>query len=224
MSGPGSHERAAEVATRAILALGATNLQAKLAGHYAARGSECWETDRACVEANDVRRPDGRRYHKGSAARARRGMKSLGWIDYKRILPTERLPTGRRSSQGTTNKWIDWAKLRVRNPLTRRENREAKKRQDYGSPTLRRPPSPPPAPPPRLRVAAPVPPELLAMVSKVGASPLKPTGLPPSSTSSSSRPTHTTPGPSTPTTTTTPEEAKRRLAEWAREHEKRGPP
>src|SRR5207244_1228240 len=117
----GTCERASEVVAAAVLKRGATNLETKLAGLVASFGHNCWLTDRASREC--VRRWDGRMYHVGSIARSRRRLARLGVIESKRIFPTQRLPSGKRSSQGTTNKRIRREALGVRCPLTRPEQR-----------------------------------------------------------------------------------------------------
>ena len=121
----GSHERAAQVAARAFLGTpGVTYLQAKIGAHVASFGGQCWQTDNVVREA--LRRSDGRQYHRESIGRARRILARRGLIGSKRIFPSQRLPTGWRSSQGTTNKHIVWKALGVRDPVTRGEKREAK--------------------------------------------------------------------------------------------------
>jgi hypothetical protein len=127
---PGSCAIAGEVAAAALLRMGATNLQAKLAREYASRGDFCWLTDRKVSEETDVKRWDGRPYHRESIGRARRQMARRGWIGSERVMPFG-LPKGakHRTTHGTTNKWVAWKTLGVKNPMTRGERRERVKQQ-----------------------------------------------------------------------------------------------
>src|SRR6266849_6620719 len=102
----GSCDRAAQIVSDELLRIGATNLQAKAIALYASFGDNCWLTDRASAEV--LRRWDGRRYHRGSIGRVRRSLAQRGFIESRRIFPSQRLPSGFRSSQGTTNKRILW--------------------------------------------------------------------------------------------------------------------
>jgi hypothetical protein len=108
-----------------LVRAGVTPLELSLALHVAARGEQCWETDNAVREY--LRRPnDGRHYHRESIGRARRHLTRRGLIGAKRLMPRMTLPSGERTSCGTTTKWINWKKLGVRNPLTKAERREAR--------------------------------------------------------------------------------------------------
>src|SRR5438876_8985362 len=120
---PGSHERAAEIIARALLRAGATNLELKLATEIASYGDHCFLTDVAMRSV--LKKHDGSPYHVGSIGRSRRLMSRRGWIGSERVLPLQK-PKGARweSRYGTTNKWVGWKALGLKNPLTRGERRE----------------------------------------------------------------------------------------------------
>lgn len=123
---PGSHERCAQVAAPALVRAGVTPLELQIALHVAARGEQSWETDSAVRRY--LRRPcDGRPYHTESIGRARRHLTRRGLIGARRIMPQMTLPNGKRSTCGTTTKWIEWKSLGVRNPLTKAERRESRR-------------------------------------------------------------------------------------------------
>jgi hypothetical protein len=214
----GSCDRAAEIVANSLLAAGATNLQAKAGAFYAAFGENCWVTDRKTAEC--LRRWDGRPYHRGSVARARRTLAKRGIVESKRIYPNGRLPSGMRSGQGTCNKRIRWETLGRKNPLSRPAKREGKQLHaqidNVAGRNSRFLSSNVPRSPRNLSV----PPELAAMLARIAALP----------TTTSHNASRSTSPPSTLTSdgsgrvTETPEEAKRRLEEWAAKHEKRGPP
>lgn len=126
----GQCDRPAEVVASRLLALGATNLQAKLGKEIASIGGQDWRTDTTLREL--LRRWDGRPYHRESIGRARRLMARRGWLGVRRIFAAQPLPSlpGHRvykSSHGTTNKTICWAALGVSNPLKKREQRDARR-------------------------------------------------------------------------------------------------
>lgn len=120
---------AGEVAGSTLLRLGATNLQAKLGAEIASRGDSCWVNDRKMAE-EVLRRSDGRRYHRESVGRARRLMARRGWIGSERVFPFTK-PKGAKhhTAHGTTNKWISWKVLGVKNPMTRGDRRERTREQ-----------------------------------------------------------------------------------------------
>jgi hypothetical protein len=162
---PGSHDRAAEVVARALLELGATNLQAKLGAHVASFGDKCWQTDSTVKQI--LRRSDGRQYHRESIGRARRLMAQRGWIGSARIFPLQTPPGARfRSTHGTTSKSIAWKVLGLRNPVTRGERRERRKEAQRVELN--------PFTPPRPRRVA-LEPALVALVGGIGSMPVPPT-------------------------------------------------
>jgi hypothetical protein len=195
----GSHVRAAEVVARALLSIGATNLEAKLGALFASFGDNCWINDNRAREC--LKRWDGRPYHRESIGRARRAMAHRRWIESKRIFPSQHLPNGRRSFQGTTVKRIDWHHLGVKkSPIARPEKREAQAKQEAIEVN------------PRRRVA--LDPAFVRLAAGIGA----PEAHHQVRTSS---PREYSPRSSS---SETPAEAKARLAAWAASHEKRGPP
>lgn len=123
---PPSNQVAAEVAARAILAMGGTRLAVQIAAHVGGRGETSWETDPTLRLY--LRRSDGRLYHRGSIGRVRRFMAKKGWISSVRVMPTHTPDKAKRpSTYGTTSKSIAWKLLGVRNPLTKGEKKEARK-------------------------------------------------------------------------------------------------
>jgi len=149
---------AADIASRALLALGATNLMAKL-GAFVAWYGHAWQTDAKLATSPEMKRSDGRPYHPGSIGRVRRQMAHRGWIVSRRIFAQQALPNGMRSSQGTTDKTIAWKVIGVRNPTTRGERRERRKEQRVELAPL----------PPR-RVA--LEPSFVALVAGIGSMPV----------------------------------------------------
>lgn len=147
---PGSCEHAADVAARALLERGATNLEAKIGAHVASFGDQCWQTDGKIREI--IHRPDGRPYHVESIGRARRAMARAGWLISLRIFTGQKAPGARRvSAHGTTSKSLRWSVLNVTNPLTRGERRKARiaageKVAPLGDPPMRPRYSAPPPP------------------------------------------------------------------------------
>lgn len=157
---PGSHERAAEVAARALLQTGATLLQAKIGAHIASYGDTCFQSDTVLREA--FRRWDGRKYHRGSIGRARRNGARAGWWTSKRVLPNEKpLKAEKKSTYGTTSKSFDWKRFGLRSPITKGENRKLRRQQN----DEQRKPS-------QRRAAIPLEPGLLDLVDGIGPIPV----------------------------------------------------
>lgn len=211
---PGSHERAAEAAAVGLVRAGATHLEMQIGMTVAAHGDNCWLNDRATGE--HIRRSDGRRYHRGSIGRARRSLVKKRLLSSTRVFPTGLLPSGKRSSQGTTIKRVLWNRIGKRCPLTRPAKRQARTRQesiDLLCTSAQQ----------SGRKGVPVPPELLAMLAKVAASPLISKRLPKHS-SYFPRPMISTATTGQSAASMTPAEAKARLAAWELEQKERGPP
>lgn len=130
MSG-GSAERAAEMAARAFLEAGRTNLESKIGAHVASFGANCFQTD--VTVQGMIRRPDGKSYHRESIGRARRNLAAAGLMHSSRVHVGEMpkavngVAARFRSAHGTTNKWINWAKLGIKNPVSRAEARAAQR-------------------------------------------------------------------------------------------------
>ncbi len=215
---PGSHERAAEVVADALLRAGATNLETKVGATSASYGDNCWLTDRALGE--HIRRSDGRKFHKGSIGRARRKLVKRGFMKSTRVYPSGRLPSGMRSSQGTTIKSVCWKAIGKRCPMNRPAKRAARARQILLSSDA--PPSTSPNARTRSKSNVEVPAELLAMLSRVGASPVTSVRLPMHSSHFATPNSTATTGQSA--ASMTPAEAKARLAAWELEQKERGPP
>lgn len=125
----GSCEAAAAAAARALLDAGCSPLEVKIGAHVASYGgATCWQTDVAMGTL--VRHADGRAYHVESIGRARRRLAARGWLQSRRVFAGQRLQGARwPSSHGTTDKRLLWSKLGLRNPVTKREQREIRARQ-----------------------------------------------------------------------------------------------
>jgi hypothetical protein len=160
----------------------------KIGAHYGGfGGASCWQTDVAVSKV--VRRADGRAYHIESIGRARRRLAQRGLLQSRRVFAGQRLPGAKwPSSHGTTDKRLLWSKLGLRNPVTKREQREIRARQranqrayEVGAvlgsardANQERAPSTAPrhsaaAPALTPRPAPPPPPELAAIFDRVGA-------------------------------------------------------
>ena len=204
---PGTHIRAAEMVSNALLDQGATNLQSKLGRHFASRGDTCFESDPEVQRY--VRRSDGLPYHRESIGRARRAMARRGWIGSLRMMPQHKPPGALyRSTHGTTSKHICWRNLGLRNPLTKGERREQRKKANEAARAER----------PRRHAHIVIDPALAALVATVG-TPAR----------------QLSPATSAPRPVDRQREHQRdleeraavereRLAAWARDNESRGPP
>jgi hypothetical protein len=120
----GGHVEAAARATHAAMGQGCTRLEALYLGHVASWGGECWQTD-GTVQG-ELRRPDGRPYHRESIARVRRFLRDRGLLQSQRIFLGGKIPSPRarwRSSHGTTFNVIQWRELSIKNPMGRAERR-----------------------------------------------------------------------------------------------------
>ena len=72
------------------------------------------------------RRPDGRRYHPESIARARRKLRDDGIITSERVFVGAKIPSLKakfRSARGTTVKTFNWRAIEQKNPFSRHERR-----------------------------------------------------------------------------------------------------
>lgn len=125
MSSVAGHEHAARA--RAMAAAhdqGLTRLEQAYLGHVASWGGVCWQTD-ATVQS-ELRRPDGKRYHVESIARARRFARDRGLLKSERIFMGGKIPDPRAkftSSRGTTFNVVQWRQLGIKNPMSRAERR-----------------------------------------------------------------------------------------------------
>lgn len=142
----GSSQHAARVATGELARAGWPRLASLVGGHVASFGDSCWQTDSRLSEV--LKRPDGRRYHPESIARARRQLRDDGIISCARVFVGGLLPTSarhKRSSRGTTIKAFIWRAIEQKNPFSRRERRlkrqeQARELRDAGE--LQKPPAP----------------------------------------------------------------------------------
>lgn len=107
---------------------GATRLEALVGGHVAGFGDTCWQTDGALQVT--LLRPDGRRYHVESIARARRRLRDQGFISSVRVFMGAKIPGAKwRSARGTTVKTFNWRSIAQKNPFSRRERRRVRQEQ-----------------------------------------------------------------------------------------------
>lgn len=130
MSSPGSNQLAARVATGELLRQGWSRLEALVGGYIAGFGGICWQTDARLSEV--LTRPDGRRYHVESIARARRKLRDAGIITILRVFVGGKIPSPKAkwpSSRGTTVKSFNWRAIEQKDPHTRRERRVTRQEQ-----------------------------------------------------------------------------------------------
>jgi hypothetical protein len=117
MSKPGSHDHAASIAARRALEAGLTRLGIALVTHVAARGTN-FQTD--VVLQDEIRRPDGRAYHRESIGRKRRELTRAGYLSAQRIFPGQRPPGATyRTSHGVVATKVLWEAFRVSAPTLR---------------------------------------------------------------------------------------------------------
>jgi hypothetical protein len=147
----GSKEEARGRATRALLDAGATRLEALVGGHVASFGDVCFQTDTRLQ--HELLRPDGKRYHRESIARARRRLRDNGFITSTRIFTNDPIPGAKYnrgcSTRGTTLKAFNWRRLQLKNPFSRAARRELRIKQAQAARAageLVRAPARPPAP------------------------------------------------------------------------------
>src|SRR5262245_57758261 len=132
---------------------GPTQLETVSIAHVASFGPLGFPTDVRIREF--IHRPDARRYHAGSIARARRHLAELEFIKSVRIHAGHR-PEGARynSAHGTTEKRFCWSRVGLRSPITRAQARQARR---ANAAELRPQPAPAAPMPGRPRHSAPVP-------------------------------------------------------------------
>jgi hypothetical protein len=143
LSGLGSNPHAARIATGELARQGWPRLASLVGGEIASFGGVCWQTDARLGQG--ISRPDGRRYHPESIARARRQLRDAKIITSERVFVGGKIPSLKAkftSSRGTTVKTFNWRAIEQKNPFTRRERRV--KRQEQARATreageLRRP-------------------------------------------------------------------------------------
>lgn len=130
LTSPGSNQHAACIATGKLAQRGWSRLPSLVGGHIASFGGACWQKDVRLSEV--LRRPDGRRYHPESIARARRKLRD------DRIITSERVFVGGKissikakwtSSRGTTVKSFNWRAIEQKNPFSRHEQRIKRQEQ-----------------------------------------------------------------------------------------------
>lgn len=94
-------------------------------GAFVASYGECYRDDLAAQ--NEVRRPDGGKYHRNSFQRARRLMVQQGWLASRRVHVGQKLAHMRHASaHGTTNKAIRWKHFGLKSPVSRAEARSCR--------------------------------------------------------------------------------------------------
>jgi hypothetical protein len=130
LTSPGSEQHAARIATGELLRLGWSRLEALVGGYIAGFGGVCWQTDAALSEV--LRRPDGRRYHAESIARARRKLRDAGIITSLRVFVGGKIPSPKAkfpSARGTTVKTFNWRAIEQKDPFGPRERRIKRQEQ-----------------------------------------------------------------------------------------------
>jgi hypothetical protein len=130
LSAPGSNPHAARIATGELARQGWPRLASLIGGHVASFGDICWQTDVRLSE--ELRRPDGRRYHPESIARARRKLRDAKIITSERLFVGGKIPSLKArwvSSRGTTVKTFNWRAIEQKNPFSRREQRIKRQEQ-----------------------------------------------------------------------------------------------
>jgi hypothetical protein len=119
--GPGSCERARQLALAGLMDNGCTPLEARVGAHVASYGQCCFQTDETLREffASEY----GRTYHRESIARARRLLARTRFIQAKRLFSGQRVQGMKRgSSHGTTAKYFRWDAIGVtKNPHAKRQ-------------------------------------------------------------------------------------------------------
>jgi len=130
LSSPGSNQLAASVATGELARQGWARLPSLVGGSVASFGGVCWQTDARLSEG--FTRPDGRRYHPESVARARRQLRDAGIITSDRVFVGGKIPSLKakfRSARGTTVKTFNWRAIEQKNPFGRHERRIKRQEQ-----------------------------------------------------------------------------------------------
>ena len=130
MSAPGSNPHAARIATGELARQGWSRLASLVGGHVASFGDVCWQTDARLSE--EIMRPDGRRYHPESIARARRKLRDAKIIVSERMFVGGKIPSLKAkwtSSRRTTVKSFNWRAIEQKNPFSRHEQRIKRQEQ-----------------------------------------------------------------------------------------------
>jgi len=134
LSAPGSNPQAARVATGELARQGWPRLASLVGGHIASFGDICWQTDARLSE--EIRRPDGRRYHPESIARSRRKLRDAKIITSERVFVGGKIPSLKAkwtSSRGTTVKTFNWRAIDQKNPFSRSQQRLKRQEQARAS-------------------------------------------------------------------------------------------
>lgn len=117
MSKPGSHDHAAAVAARRALDAGLTRLGIAFVTHVASRGVNFQTDDQV---RDEIKRPDGRAYHRESIGRKRRELTRAGMLSARRLYPGQRPPGAKfRTPHGCVVTAVVWQALRVTAPMLR---------------------------------------------------------------------------------------------------------
>jgi hypothetical protein len=128
MNWGGTLTQRADIAHGAAARLGLRPLAALVVAQTASRGSSCWETDRR--QADQILRANGKHPHPKSVARSRKEAATIGVLHCVRVYPNQRPQHAKhRVSCGTTEKFVNWAKLGIRDPMTRGERRKVDLRE-----------------------------------------------------------------------------------------------
>lgn len=113
-----------------LLALGCTNLEAKIGAHVAQFGARaCFQNYQRLSEL--LVRPDGGRYHFDSIGRAWRRFVARGLGTHERFFAGQTPKfADYHTPHGTTEKRIVWSALGLKNPVSKRAAREMQRQAD----------------------------------------------------------------------------------------------
>ena len=124
----GTSTQRADIAHGAAARCGLRPLAALIVAQTASRGASCWETDR--TQATQIVQANGKHPHIKSVARSRKEAARTNVLRCVRVFPSHRPKHAKyRISSGTTEKFVNWKTLGVRDPMSRGERRKADLRQ-----------------------------------------------------------------------------------------------
>lgn len=77
-----------------------------------------------------ILRPDGKAYHRESIGRVCRQLRNAGLVKSERVMMGAKMPGARHASaRGTTLKTFNWRAIFEKNPMSRRQRRQARQQQ-----------------------------------------------------------------------------------------------
>lgn len=219
MSLPGSRQQDRLLAQGLAVDRKCTPLESRYVGIVASFGEHCWIND---TEVWKLLQAEGFNHHPNSMGRARRSARDKGALFSERVFP-QQVPKGAlyRSTNGTTNKGVNWRGMGRRSPLGRAAKRKLREERREAERQAMKILGPPRQGPSERAQHAPVP-AVLGQILEARSIPLP--ARPP-------RPVERSRDTARPQSDQRPREdriaeAKRLLAEFDAEHAppKRGPP